>query len=241
MTRSSRIRVMVLTLAAAAVPAAAHAEPLAATRGTLVIGAERLFGFSSNRSTLYTPNGERSTNHTDFGLLWGSTTNLYMIPRVGADFAIIDSLTVGAAVGFFASEQDDTAVEGGTTVDADGPTSTRFLIAPRVGWVHGFTGRLGVWLRGGFTYFYDSTSRERIMRNMMTVRSERSTGLSVNLEPALTVALADHFGFSAGLALDVPLTGSLTAEVETPTTVTSTSIDQSVRNLAVALALVGWF
>src|SRR5262249_47216936 len=155
--------------------AAAPARAEIAGAGTLVISAERLFGFSANEVTTATQNGDVSTSRTDFGLLWGSTTNVYMIPRVGVDYLVIDGLSVGASLGFFVSSNDAGTVNGITSVQTSGPTSTRFLIAPRAGWVHGLGGRLGIWLRGGLTYYYGSISSVRTGRNGDTTISYRSS------------------------------------------------------------------
>jgi hypothetical protein len=242
MSHSSRLRLSVTSLLLCIVlGAVAPARAEIATAGTLVISAERLFGLSFNNVTTSTDNGDVSTSRTDFGLLWGSTTNVYMIPRVGVDYLVIDGLTVGGGLGFFVSSNDAGTVNGITSVDTSGPTSTRFLVAPRVGWAHGIAGRVGVWLRGGLTYYYGSISSARMGRNGDTTVSYRSTGLGLNLEPALMVALTDHFAFSAGPVFDLPLTGSRSQEVSTPVMTRTTSYYESVRNLGLVVNLVGYF
>jgi hypothetical protein len=236
----TRIGFIALVLVLGASPARAQA-PVAA-RGNLIISADRLFGLSGNNVTTQTPAGDVSQSRTDFGLLWASSTNVYMIPRVGIDYVLLDGgLTLGGSLGLFFSSNEPAAVNGNATSTDPGPKSTRFLFAPRVGWAHGFGGRTGIWLRGGFTYYYDNLSRYRSNRAGEITTSSRSTGLGFDIEPAVTVALADHFGFAAGLAFDLPLTGSYTVETETPTTTTTTSVDQSMRNLAVVMALIGYF
>lgn len=238
MTHASFLRIGTLALV---VTAAAPARAEIASQGTFVISAERLFGLSANKVTTATDNGDVSTSRTDFGLLWGSTTNVYMIPRVGIDYLVIDGLTVGAGLGFFISSNDAGTVNGITSVETSGPTSTRFLIAPRVGWAHGLAGRVGVWLRGGLTYYYGSVSSDRTGRNGDMTTSFRSTGLGLDLEPALMVALADHFAFTVGPVFDLPLTGSRSVEVSTPVMTRTTSYDESVRNIGLVVNLVGYF
>jgi hypothetical protein len=237
----TRIGFVALVLVLGAAPARAQA-PVAA-RGNLIVSADRLFGLSGNNVTTQTPAGDVSQSRTDFGLLWGSSTSLYMIPRVGIDYVLLDGgLTLGGSLGLFFSSNEPAAVNGNATSTDPGPKSTRFLVAPRVGWVHGFGGRAGIWLRGGLTYYYDNLSRYRTTRGGVEItNSARSTGLGFDIEPAVTVALADHFGFSAGLAFDLPLTGSYTQETDTNGTTTTASVDQSIRNLAVVMALIGYF
>jgi len=247
-TRAHRLcSIAALLLAFAGPAAAAPARPAhdPMPKGTFVLGAERLFGLSVNTTTTATDAGDRSVSHTGFSLLLSSPTTVYMRPRVSLDVAVADGLTVGGAFGLFVGDREDSATAGDTTTSAEGPTTKALLIAPRVGYALGLGHTLSLWPRAGLTYFSTGSESEHAAGGTVTTTSARTSGVSLNLEPALLVAPFTNFGFTAALVADLPLTGKLTRETRTETAgvtrTTTNDTDQKLRNLGVVVGMAGIF
>jgi hypothetical protein len=227
---------ILFTLALSLVPLAAQAAPTAGVNhGTVMVSAERLFGLSFGRVTTSVGNVDTSRDTTNFSLLYSSASTVHMTPRVAIDFVPIDGLTVGGAIGFAVGSRSDSASNNNNTVDADGPTTTAFVLSPRVGYVLGLSSLAKLWLRGGFTYFWQNTDFPN------SPDSSRLTGLSLDLEPTLLLSVFEHLGFTAGLLVNLPLTGSTTNETVMGGTTRSTSIDTTIRNIGLVVGMVGSF
>jgi hypothetical protein len=231
---------ILLVLALSIAPAAAHAAASAGVdHGTIMIGAERLFGLSLSRETTATNNGDNSTDNTTFTLLYSASPNVHMTPRLTCDFVPIDGLTIGGGIGFGVGSLDDSRTRNSATTNTDGPTSTWIIISPRVGYVLGLSSLAKLWLRGGLTYFWMNTDFPSAIPN--TSVSSRLTGLSLDLEPTLLLQPFTHLGFTASLLVNLPLTGSFTTDTTVGGTTTSTSVDRTIRNFGLAVGMVGRF
>jgi hypothetical protein len=211
-------------------------------KGTFIVSAERLFGLSINRTTTATNNnGDVSVDHTGFGLLLSSPSTVHMLPRMALDLAIIDGLTVGAGLGVFVGDRATITSNDGATVEAQGPTTTAMLFAPRVGYALHLSHIVSFWIRVGFTYYRTNAETERTIANVVTTTSDRTSGLAFDLEPTFLFQPFDHFGFTAGIVADLPLTGDHTNEVSAGNTTRSTSIKQTVRNVGIVASMLGLF
>jgi hypothetical protein len=224
-----------LATALALAPAAAHAATPGVDHGTLILSAERLFGLGVSHTSLGSGNAEVERDQTHFGLALAPLTpnpNVYLLPRLGFDFAIIDGLTVGGSLGFGFGEAD---------VGNGKPSYTNFLIAPRVGYVLGLSRPISLWLRGGFTYFNVTSHSDPAVLPPNTERSVTLWGMSLNLEPTLMISPIPHVAFTVGLLLDLPLTGKQSSETRVGSVTTTTSVDSSVRNVGLVGGLVVMF
>jgi hypothetical protein len=234
------LKAKVLTLTLVLAPVAAHAAATPGVKqGTMMIGAERLFGLGLSHESTATANGSTSTDNTTFTLLYSSAPNVHMTPRVTFDFALIDGLTLGGGLGFGVGNLDQSASRNNATTNSKGPTSTWLVISPRAGYVLGLNQLAGLWLRGGFTYYYINTDFPTSALN--TSSSSRLTGLSFDLEPTLLLSPWQHLGFTAGLAINLPLTGSSTTEVDIGSSSTTTSVDHTIRNVGILFGMEGTF
>lgn len=231
------LRAAVVLSAVVAAPSALAADMGSA--GTIYIGAERMFGLSFNHEKREPAGGTVTNSHTDIGLLWNPGLNSpYTIPRMGIDFAVIDNLTVGAGLGFWTSSSSTKTETGGTTVDQDGDTTTAVLFSPRVGYMIGLSDRLGIWLRGGFTYFSISSSSPE--RNG-TKTTSSSNGLAFSLDPIFVVSPVEHFGFFGGLMVDLPLSGKVKGETTTGGSTTTNETDTKFQNIGLNFGILGYF
>jgi hypothetical protein len=236
------------------VGAALFAPPASAQgigeRGRVLVSAERLFGVSNSKIGVTTVSGgvERRTSadRSTLGLFIAAPTNVYQFPRLALDYVPTTGLTLGAALGFSMGTLDTSTAAGATTTLFEGPTTYGFLVQPRVGYALGLGTRFGLWLRGGATYFRQSSSSEgSVLGGTREVRIVQ-WGLSVNLEPQAVLLVTPSFGFTAGIVADLPLTGNREASTSMRTTGgtvtrTSSSEDLSVRSVGLLFGLLGAF
>jgi hypothetical protein len=221
---------LALSAAAAFVSSAALAADVGARlsdKGNVVIGAERMFGITvSSLESKSSVGGDTVTStqsHTSVGLLWSYPFTIHSVPRVGLDYLVAPNLSLGLGGGFFRVGSVRKTEAGGTAVEKDGPTSTAWIVAPRVGYVLDLGGATALWLRGGLS-FYGSTNEadESSGSNRRTSKLTMS-GSALALEPSFVWTPAPHFGLYGGLALDAPLGGKNRSETTTTTGVGSVS------------------
>lgn len=109
--------------------------------GQFVFGAERLTGISFNRHGY---NGGTATS-TSVGLLGAFSGTAVGSPRVGLDYFVVDSLSVGLGA-WYAHDS------GISTPGITSSASHMLLLAPRVGYAYAFDDTFSVWPRAGLTY-----------------------------------------------------------------------------------------
>jgi hypothetical protein len=211
-------------------------------KGTVILSGERLFGLTFNRTTTETATGDRSVDHTGFGLFLSQPTTVHMQPRVALDVLVADGFTLGGSFGFFVGDRETSTTTGGNTMMDDlRPVTTAVVLAPRAGFAVGLGHVVSLWLRAGITYF-NSGDEQRVMvgGNSITV-ANRTSGLAFDIEPTLLFSPFPHFAFTAGLVADVPLTGTQKTETTVGNTTTTTSRDRTIRNFGVVAGLLGMF
>lgn len=121
----------------------AHAEAIRA--GTFALGAERITGvFHADEKA---PGDE---SHTTFALFGnssdGSIAGAWQLPRIGFDVFIINGLSLGGSFVVL-----NRSVE-------NGGDATDIIFAPRIGYAYMFGRVVGIWPRGGLSYWHESGS-----------------------------------------------------------------------------------
>lgn len=156
-------------------------------QGTLVIGAERLFGIVGTDTD--TDGADRDSTSVSF--MWGGSPGErpYDRPRGSVDYFVIDNLSLGGSLGFYTWSS---SVEDNNDDDGSG-----FLLAPRVGYMVGLTDRLGFWPRGGFTYVRDATD------------AAKHTAGALSLEAPLVIGLSGGVAITLSLTIDLGLAGEV--------------------------------
>lgn len=220
MNKSLTLIPVVAALAAWSNPAAA--DPIPA--GTIALGAERLTGFFHSTDSV----GNTDVTRNKISLLGESSTGPYDLPRIGIDGFIIDGLSLGGTIAL--------AHTGVTTKTSAGPingsvdsSETDFLFAPRVGYALMFSEHVGIWPRGGFSYFLATTS----------VDNGGSSSLhyfSLNIDCPFLFKLAPNFAITAGPVIDVSFEGSRKTEPNGPGV--SVTADASTAAFGIAAGLV---
>lgn len=160
-------------------------------KGSLIIGAERVFGFAMSSEK---PEGSDAIKHTQWGVLWAAPTSVYQIPRMAIDYVAFDQVTFGGSLGI---------AHTSTTVPATGVTpeisssATNLLVAPRAGYIFGGKGVLSLWARGGFSFWSIAQGNDQGSK----------WGVAFNLEPEVIISPYKHLGIYVGAVLDLGLFG----------------------------------
>lgn len=226
------------------------------SQGQLSITAERLFGVSMVTDKEDNSRNDRTDIRTDkytvvslFGGP-GGVLNPYTLPHVGVHYTVIPSLTVGAGLGIASiggtNERERTNGQGVTeTTKTDLNDVTMLFLAPRVGYVLGLTPAVGLWLRGGLTYYSISSKyTDETVAGTITIKREitsTNSGLGLNLDPMFVISPVDHFGFMVGPTIDIPLSGTDKREEKNGSTTETVENDHTFMNLGLTVGLVGYF
>lgn len=148
------------------------------TPGTLVFGAERLFGiYFSHQSMEGVGDVEYELDAFVFGVGWSANASPLTIPRVGGDYFLDEHLTVGGNLGLY--------VAGG---DAD---DTGVYVGGRVGYSLRLSHEISFWPRGGIAF----------------AAAEETSAFVINLEGMFTLSPAENWAVLAGPVLDLGLAG----------------------------------
>lgn len=247
----------------------AHAQAAAAPgtaqgfgqQGEFIFSADRLMPFFSYTSVktgqIVDPasgikNQTITDNQTGMSFMWGSTAPnqlFYTVPRVGFDYTIIDNVTIGGDIVLFftmgGSENTHTDFNNGSTTDlsVSRPGVTLFGFAPRGGYIIGLNDIFAIWLRGGISYYNETTKRDLTDQNNNKIGSQSDTTwtLGLDLDPQFVIAPTSHFAFTVGPAVDIPLAGKFTDERSAGGVTQSTSVDYSQFNFSINAGILGWF
>jgi hypothetical protein len=192
------------------VPQTVFAQDRFGSAGQFAISADRLTGVS--HTSIKTEQGEvTSTQSMTTITLFTNTlegrTSAYSYPRLGADYFVIDSLSIGAALGIVHSSSSNEIEQGNNSLETDGPSQTGFLIYPRVGYALMFQDNFGFWPRGGLTYASASSTQEANDEDEDDSETSQSA-LAFSLEALFVFSPVPHVAFTGGPTLDLGLSGS---------------------------------
>ena len=96
--------------------------------------------------------------------------------------------------------------------------------------------------RTGFAFYSVSTKSDRLVNNNVLETTTRSdTVLSLDLDPQFVWTPIHHFFFHFGPLLNIPVSGSRSAEVTTGPMSNTAKSDLSVFHVGLSAGLGGWF
>lgn len=223
--RSSVLASLVLVFGLAVlvgVPERAAAEQLG-RQGVLVLSAENLFGFAHVEQEVDygSVSFERDFNVFGLGLFEDKT---YMwTPRFAIDGYVINGLSIGGSLGLMVFDDDDSFNDNDDDDDV-----LVFLIGPRVGYTHMFANWVGIWARGGFTYYVRSEDEDNSRADW------EMSQFSIDLEAMFVFVLTEGFGIEVGPVAHIGLTGELGFD-------DFNERDYQEWGIGIMVGLLGWF
>ncbi len=155
--------------------------------GHVAISAERLFGFVHTEES---ENGASASANT-LNLLSAPTALIgtgYTWPRIGFDFFVSQSVSMGFAASYFNVSPTTGSISG-------------FQLAPRVGYAANVTPKLAIWPRGGITYEYVNTDNGGGTSGTQSL-------FALTLEAPFAILVVPRAAFLIGPTLDIGLSGT---------------------------------
>jgi hypothetical protein len=221
-----------ITLVAGASAAQQVGSTFATTQSRFVLSAERLFGLSFAQLTVDVsgpaPDFEVSSTNIGLGTNFGEYSP-YVQPQFGFDVFVIDHLSVGVALSYWTASGE--AEQGDQSEDL--PDRALFRVTPRVGWGMMFTDIVGLWARGGLTYYNSSAEAE-------SGTEVTQNGLAITLEGLLMISPVDHVGIHLGPTFDIGISGEQELDPADPGSPTVSS-DETHRQFGAMAGLSVWF
>jgi hypothetical protein len=181
----------------------AHAQ--IGDKGTFVLGADRVLGYVSSKVTVDPegPAGEIETKRNNLAVLQqGDVVSPYSNPRFAFDYFITNGLSLGGSIGYWSQSGEQDA-----GVQTDLPDQHMFTVAPRIGYGVMFGQVVGIWPRGGFTYF---TGESNLDVGPFAVETDVN-GFGLNLDLPFVIVPANHFAILAGPGVDFTASGKAEA------------------------------
>ncbi len=180
-----------------------------ASKGELILGADRLFRLIEYAAVSQGSGTSSSTDKTTSISLFGGTGSVfYNLPRLAFDYAVTDNLTIGGAAFAHFTLSSTTSSGGGPSNDT---SKIRLLgVAPRIGYVLPLSSSIWFWPRAGITYDVLTISQP-------TGTSSSLSQFAANVEAMFVFSPVEHVGITLGPAVDVPISGSLSGGPPTDT------------------------
>jgi hypothetical protein len=196
-------------------------------QGEFIISADRLvpfIGFDNATQDDLTQAGNAgiksattTQQSSSLSILYGGMANpneqFFTAPRVGFDYVIVPNVTIGGdLVAIFSlggSDKSEVDLNNGTstTTSTSHDSVTGFGIAPRAGYILALNDMFSLWLRGGLSYYIATDKAPS--NNNNTSNSTTINQFGLDLEPQFVLTPFNHVGFTAGLDVDIPLTGGI--------------------------------
>jgi hypothetical protein len=170
------------------VAAKASAEELG-EKQNIVFSGERLFGFYIDNQSVGNGSNDVHRDHTVFAFGWqDSQDSTLTVPRLGIDYFVTRSITLGGNIGLFSHHQD---------VGRSSSTSTGVLFGARVGYAFRLSHAVSFWPRAGLTYTTVSTNGF----------SGDAHVFSLSLDAPFTFAPSENFAILLGPCLEIGMLG----------------------------------
>jgi hypothetical protein len=206
--------------------------------GQAIISADRVMPLFAYENEKVSVNGGGSSSQTVTSLslvTHGGTLNtFYNIPRFAFDYTVYQHLTVGGSIYVYLQTGNSTTQHqpGQPDVSTDNSKVTFWGLAPRVGWIFQLSDLFAFWPRGGISF------NDEIANHPNNGGSTTVTQWALDLEPMFAITPASHVAITAGGAIDIPLTGSVT---DNPNGGASVSVDSTMFHFGLTGGLLIWF
>ena len=212
-----------------------------------VVSADRLLPLLSYDSTKTTENGASDTQ-SRFSLAlmnsgpYGIFSSFYNLPRVSLDWLPVQNLTIGLSTWLYTDLSSNETVSpsgGGSSKTSDTPKVTYWGLAPRVGYVIPLGDKVYLWPRAGVEY-YNVTSSDVNGSGSGSVQQ-----FAIDVEAMLVISPWNHFGFTIGPTVDIPITGEQTSATTSTTgmttTTSTTKVDSAMFQVGLSAGMLGHF
>jgi hypothetical protein len=165
---------------------------------------------------------ERSGTDVSFLGSGGVSSNAFGVPRVAFDGMFESGFTLGGSLSYLVTSGKHETADGTNKSSQDDPSSSIFVLAPRIGVMIEASPTVGIWLRAGISRI--SMSSEISVINLdngdvqTSTSTETTTLIDLTLDPQLVITPLPHVGLTVGALLDIGVGGSVETSGSTNTT-----------------------
>jgi hypothetical protein len=216
-------------------------------RGTLVLTAENLFAFSSERRAEAYPTGDLVNVTNRLGLLYSDRLDDDDVirpsvsphgPQLGFHYFFTPSMSLGGTIGYESRGGSSTPAPtpGLPSVTNSKVDVSTFTFMPKFGYAFMLTNSLGFWLRGGLGVYRMGRSSPVDSR----VKDSFTLWL-LSADALFVVSPAQHFGFYLGPQVDISFAGSHSLSTIQNGVVAEASQNFSYRDIGIGAGLLGYF
>jgi hypothetical protein len=174
-----------------------------------------------------------SSSGGDISLLFGGGRTFSAVPRVAFDAIFRGGFTIGGSVGLVASAGKQEGNE--LRSESDLPSLGGALFATRAGYFLA-AGKVGVWLRGGFTYVQASSEVDVATGAAVITTKTNVSAWCFTLDPQLVIVAAPRVGITVGPLFDIAMSG--TDKTETGTQVAEADYRTSASGVTAGVAAI---
>jgi len=143
----------------------------------------------------------------------GVSSNPFGVPRIAFDGMFANGFTLGGSLSYLVTSGKRESKSGGTTLSTEDPTTSLFLLAPRIGVMLPASSMVSVWLRAGITRVSASTELLRFDAQTGETLGGKVTAtttlVDLSLDPQLVICPVPHVGITLGVALDIGVSGDV--------------------------------
>ncbi len=201
----------------------------------ITFGVDRVMGIAFDRLKYTDDSGSTDVDITQKSTtvaLFGNNGGTMMMPRLALDFFVVESVSVGGSLVYISRTTEQENDPGGS---ADGPTTTTFAIAPRVGYAMAFDETFSLWPRAGITYFSSKEETPGTAGSGSTTTT--TSGLDLTVEVPLGISPIENFAILVGPYLDYGLSGSQ----KTETSAGDTEYDGTLTSYGLTVGILGYY
>jgi hypothetical protein len=209
--------------------------------GQLLLTAENLFAFSTERRAEAFPTGDAVDTTNRLGLLYSDRQDSFLSPhgpQVGGAYFFAPSMSIGGTIGYESrggSNQPVPQPPLAPVTNSKDSTST-FIFIPRFGYALSMTPALSFYFRGGLGVYHTGIT------NAVDSRiSDSYTYWLLALDALLVITPVQHFGFYVGPQADISFAGSHSRSGLQMGQVVEGSQNISFRDIGIGAGLLGYF
>ncbi|HEX4334847.1 MAG TPA: hypothetical protein VH062_02970 [Polyangiaceae bacterium] len=194
-----------------------RAEADAIDKGTFALGAERITGVFHADEKVANADSSGTTAIALFGNSVDSPlAGAWQFPRLGFDYFVTKGLSLGGSFVVLSRSPE-------------GTNQTDILVAPRVGFGYMFGRVVGIWPRGGISYWHASRSADN------SDASIDAHSFAFDVDVPLLIAPVRSFAITIGPVLDVGFAGRADANFLGA----GTAVDTSFVQFGLSAGIVG--
>ncbi len=208
--------------------------------GAFAVSGERLTGFVFASDKSEQEGITTTVNRTTISFLgsaYAGAVNVYSLPRIAFDFFPINGLSLGGSLALISLSSKTKSESQGVSVERDEGSIFGFLFSPRVGYAAMFSPKVGIWPRGGITYWSTKTSPGDSSNDSSATMSR----IALTIEAPLVISPVPHTAIYVGPTLDLGLGGSNKTTTDLGATSTESSVDHTGTDIGVQAGLGLYF